>query len=424
VLCHGNEMNASMMFPWYTFLHAAGCNVIVFDPRGFGQSGGTPSLWGWLLDMRQVMNWVRERPDVRADRLALYGIGVGATAALLAAARFGPVAAVIAEDPVSPREHIRKIYGGGAIQTGLIEYAGVPDGSEPDETAALLRVPSLFLGGENADPIDRSALLRTFLAAREPKSLWLMPGTGPAPNSLMTQAGEYQAAVTGFLRVLGGAESERVAVEWKESRGSGGPAIEVTLARRGSSDPAPWAVEVGVADAAAGYTFQRVWLDAERRSFQFKVKAAPGLVTAVRYHDVVDNEDGSGWRPQAPAIERAGQLWQQVADDAELLREGNVDVADVQRVAGKIRQLEREGPFPPELEAMLAATYCTIGRQLVVSSEPTVRAEGIAWLRRAIAAAPPKPSLWFWPGATVIYGFPHGEAVATARTLLARYEGG
>src|SRR5207247_2468474 len=162
-------------------------------------------------------------------------------------------------------------------------------------------------------------------AAREPKSLWLMPGTGPAPNSLMAQAGEYQSAVTGFLRVLDGGEPERVAAEWQET--GGGSSIEVTLSGMGGTGAAAWAVQTGV--------------------------------------------------------------------------------ADVQRIAGKIRQLEREGPFPAALEAMLAETFYLVGKQLVAEHDPALHAEGLVWLRRAVAAEPAKPALWFWPGTTAIYGFPH-----------------
>jgi pimeloyl-ACP methyl ester carboxylesterase len=414
-------MNASMTFPWYTFLHDAGCNVLTFDPRGFGRSSGKPSLWAWLLDMDYVMDWVRARPDVRSDRLAVFGVEMGATVAMLAAARFGPVAAVIAEDPISPRAHIRHAHGeglGGALQSGMAESAAIPDGSEPDETAALLRVPVLFLGGQGARTLDRRALLRTFVKAPEPKSLWLMPDTGPAPNSLMAQAGEYQAAVIRFLQVLRGNEPERVSAEWKES---GNGAIEVTLARKGG-DGSPWAVLVGVTDSTSTYTFHRVWLDASRSSFQFKVKAAPGLVNAVRYHNVVDSEDGSGWRPQAPAIERAGRLWQRLAEDAERLRSGNATDEDRTRLWGKLRQLEQDGAFPRDLDAMLAETWWLLGKELVASSDATRRAEGLACLRRAAAAEPAKPMLWFWAGDPVVFGFPHGEAVKSAQALLAREE--
>ncbi len=75
----------------------AGFFVIRYDKRGIGQSGGRVEKAGipeYADDVKRIVQWVRRRKDVDADRIALVGHHEGAAVALAAASMEGRVKAV------------------------------------------------------------------------------------------------------------------------------------------------------------------------------------------------------------------------------------------------------------------------------------------------------------------------------------------
>ena len=82
----------------------AGYAVLVFDYRGFGDSGGEPrqlvSFRKQLQDWRAAIAFARERPDVDATRVVTWGFSLGAGHALTAAARDDEVKAAVAVAPM------------------------------------------------------------------------------------------------------------------------------------------------------------------------------------------------------------------------------------------------------------------------------------------------------------------------------------
>ena len=63
--------------------------------------------------------------------------------------------------------------------------------------------------------------------------------------------------------------------------------------------------------------------------------------------------------------------------------------------------------------------WARLGTVLVSDADPQQRALGTRLLQRAVAAAPEKPELHVWPGASTTYGYPQQDDVAAARRLLA-----
>ena len=87
-------------------LHAAGLATLVYDKRGLGQSTGTfvDTIPVMERDVAAAVAFLRTRPDIDPQRIALMGISQGAVAAPLVAAADPAIAAVvILSGPVGPR---------------------------------------------------------------------------------------------------------------------------------------------------------------------------------------------------------------------------------------------------------------------------------------------------------------------------------
>jgi hypothetical protein len=80
-------------------LERQGYGVLVYDPRGMGNSEGTPNsyAWGWDKDVDAALAFLRSRPEVDMARLGALGLSSGADAAIDAAGRRGDLKAVVAD---------------------------------------------------------------------------------------------------------------------------------------------------------------------------------------------------------------------------------------------------------------------------------------------------------------------------------------
>ncbi|HLQ36759.1 MAG TPA: alpha/beta hydrolase [Planctomycetota bacterium] len=433
VLFHDHRSNISMLHPYYTFLHDAGLNVFAFDYRGFGRSNGTPSVRAMVYDLRYVFAWLLQRPEVDQRQLVYYGQSLGSTVALYAAANQQAPAALVLEEVPSPHDRIQaqaELQSGGKgvgadITAGFIEFGGLPEGMEPDANIAKLTVPLLAISGADAPRGDLFALLRTWIAAGSDKQLWLLPATGQQPNSLLTQDGQYQKTVTGFLTAALAGPPPRLEVQWRKVAAADtgdGSWCEVTVQRRNVTDQAPWPIEVCAIDKAGATSFHDLLLAGSDGSFRLKLPAEPGVVAAVRLLDAEVKADGTVTRVRSP-LSRAGKLYEQLAPDVDLLRHGAPQLADCRRIAGVLQQAEAKEPLHPRLGAELADAFFVLGKTLVASTDAADQAAGRSWLERAVAAAPKQPKLHSWPAKPFTVGYPQAESVQQARALLQQLDG-
>jgi alpha/beta superfamily hydrolase len=76
-----------------------GYGVLVYDPRGSGESGGSVNSygWGWEKDAAAALDFLAARTDVEPGRVGVLGLSTGADIAIDIAARRSDVAAVVAD---------------------------------------------------------------------------------------------------------------------------------------------------------------------------------------------------------------------------------------------------------------------------------------------------------------------------------------
>ncbi|SHN75801.1 alpha/beta hydrolase [Cryptosporangium aurantiacum] len=139
-------------------LSAAGLDVLVFDYRGFGASGGEPrqtvSVDAQLEDYRSAMRTAAALPGVDASRLVLWGESLSGGTVLRAAAGRADVAAVVSMVPLvdgfaAGRHAVRSVPLPAIARASALGIAGslgalagrrppmIPVVGRPGEVAAL-----------------------------------------------------------------------------------------------------------------------------------------------------------------------------------------------------------------------------------------------------------------------------------------------
>src|SRR5262245_15616422 len=88
------------------FLHRLGLHVLAIDFRSARATSRKPTTLGYweIRDARAALDWVRERPDLKDARVALFGESLGGATALALAAERPDVAAVVADCPFASGE--------------------------------------------------------------------------------------------------------------------------------------------------------------------------------------------------------------------------------------------------------------------------------------------------------------------------------
>jgi uncharacterized protein len=103
ILAHGFSGTMDRLFSHAERFAAGGFAALVFDYRGFGESGGEPrqvvDIPGQHEDLRAAIAWVRGRDDLDLDQVALWGNSLGGAHAISVAADDVRIVAVVAQIP-------------------------------------------------------------------------------------------------------------------------------------------------------------------------------------------------------------------------------------------------------------------------------------------------------------------------------------
>jgi dienelactone hydrolase len=98
-------------------LERNGYGVLVYDPRGSGNSEGTVNSygWGWEKDAAAALDFLAERDDVEPGRVGALGLSTGADIAIDIAARRDDVKAVVADGSAAIGYEDIKEYSGKTL---------------------------------------------------------------------------------------------------------------------------------------------------------------------------------------------------------------------------------------------------------------------------------------------------------------------
>lgn len=189
----------------------AGFDVVVFDLRAQGESGGDRLGLGWheRLDVRAVVDELVRR-GFSPGSIGLHGSSYGGGTALMATSQIAEIGAVLVDCPwadVRPMmgDELQRKTGFGPLWIpGVTLWGRALYGLDLDEHEPVLHVreiaprPVFFVVGEADERIPPSHTTSLFDAARAPKEQWRLPGVGHT-DGWSRQPEEFRARAVAFF---------------------------------------------------------------------------------------------------------------------------------------------------------------------------------------------------------------------------------
>ena len=177
---HGNAQNMTAHFPYSAWLAREGFNVFIFDYRGYGASGGKPTMNGLVQDGIAALKQARKLPGFDADRVAVLGQSLGgaiATASVGEAELPQPKALVLEGTFYSYKSIGAAVLRGRwwSWPFSWISWVGVTGKNSPSDYISRISCPKLFIHSERDPVIPFKQGRRLYEAAGEPKEFWALP---------------------------------------------------------------------------------------------------------------------------------------------------------------------------------------------------------------------------------------------------------
>jgi uncharacterized protein len=186
-----------------------GYGVLLFDRRGEGESDGDPNLLGWQgeRDVHAAVAFLQRQPDVDPQRIGGIGLSVGGEMMIEAAAESRALKAIVSEGGSGRSVRDDHANGGASwdllVGRGLFTAAAALFTSDTPPAALKSLVPEItgatfFVYGEQGQPEEQPANEGFYAAARGPKELWEVPGSGHM-KGIEAQPQQYERRVVGFF---------------------------------------------------------------------------------------------------------------------------------------------------------------------------------------------------------------------------------
>lgn len=192
LVANGNAGDRSDRAPLAAALARAGYSVLLFDYRGYGGNGGSPTEDGLLHDARAAADFLQDRSDVDRARIAYLGESLG-SGVVTALAVERPPSALILRSPFTSFAEV-----GGHHYPWLPVSLFIRDRYPIIDQISTVRAPILIIAGDRDDVVPLRFSRAVYEKAAEPKRLLVIERARHNDRELLS--GErMMTAITQFL---------------------------------------------------------------------------------------------------------------------------------------------------------------------------------------------------------------------------------
>lgn len=214
ILVPGFKADRASMVPYARFLYADGLNVLLYDSRGTGGSGGMFSLGvREVNDVHGAITFLEHRSSLRNQRIGVLGVSLGAGVAIVAASRFTPIKAVVADSAYTDQRAV--VDRLDTLRVGPLRVPLAPIAPwivdrilgtrlaafSPLQVVAHIAPRALLLIHSRHDTNPTTPLsgaIALYRAAGPPVSLWVAPH-GDHAGAVSAQPAAYRRHVDHFF---------------------------------------------------------------------------------------------------------------------------------------------------------------------------------------------------------------------------------
>lgn len=211
ILAPGKGDNRWSVLKYAPFLHQAGYNLLLFDPRSTGLSGGQKYGFGYF-ENRDIKNAYQYLKNVQGmNKMGILGFSAGASAAILAAAKTPGIGAVVADSPYANLKMAAGTYGEYAKDILLqalfplyMKVASLYLGFDLYQKTNVLKqvaelpTPVLFIHGLKDKEVAPGNSKKLYQEKPKPKEIWLVPNTGHV-EAFNLHSKDYRRKVISFF---------------------------------------------------------------------------------------------------------------------------------------------------------------------------------------------------------------------------------
>lgn len=220
LLCHGIGAGKEKMLPLAKLLADRGYNVLVFDFRGYGASGGNFTTYGKreAFDVLGAVRWVKANHTGESGRIYGIGLNTGAAALIAAAAHPSPegkaLDALVLYEPFASLEDLAADVTGRALPAPvawLVRNVSIPVASlhaggrlsnfnPSDLIEDVWPRPVLFVHGRGQSFIPVQHGMDLYRAALQPKQQFWPSENYEESHRILRRARDDAALLTEMVR--------------------------------------------------------------------------------------------------------------------------------------------------------------------------------------------------------------------------------
>lgn len=195
VFSHGNSGSIGYHLGFVAWLAEASYNVMIYDYRGFGKSGGNVDRRGMIDDVKAAFAYARQRHDIDPNRLVSFGHSLGGAQSItaLAEAPVEGLRAIVIDGAFASYQAMARLIG-GQLGASLV----TDELSPKDFVKKLSPVPLLVVHGARDEVVPFAHGRQLFEAAGEPKTLFEVK-SGRHGTALSDDGGAYRKKMIAWL---------------------------------------------------------------------------------------------------------------------------------------------------------------------------------------------------------------------------------